>query len=75
QLNMREVQAMQSIKEHTTMPVPDIYSYRIDGSNSFIEMERIAVITLKECIAQSRIKADHIQRIAKQLNDYIQQMR
>ncbi|RKP34406.1 kinase-like domain-containing protein, partial [Dimargaris cristalligena] len=70
-----EVQAMQFIKEHTTIPVPDIYSYRIDGSDSIIEMERIAGITLKECIAQNRVTTDHIQRIAEQLNDYIHQMR
>ncbi|RKP35941.1 kinase-like domain-containing protein, partial [Dimargaris cristalligena] len=70
-----EVQAMQFIKEHTTIPVPDIYSYHIDGPDSFIEMERIAGITLEECIAQNRVTADHRQRIAEQLNDYIQQMR
>ncbi|KAJ1992420.1 hypothetical protein H4R33_000992 [Dimargaris cristalligena] len=74
-VHMREVQAMQFIKEHTTIPVPDIYSYHIDGPDSFIEMERIAGITLEECIAQNRVTADHRQRIAEQLNDYIQQMR
>jgi aminoglycoside phosphotransferase (APT) family kinase protein len=70
----REIYAINYVSEHTSIPVPRIIADSTDGSLSYLIMEKVTGIDLRNAVLSGSISSDDFLFLVKEIGSYLGQM-
>ncbi|KAK9762581.1 anthranilate synthase / indole-3-glycerol phosphate synthase [Basidiobolus ranarum] len=74
-VTLEEARTIKFIKEHTSIPVPEIYDYYTDNGSNYIVMEYIEGTSLENKLTNKELDEVDIDNICLQLREYVNQLR